>query len=170
MVMNNNISIHKKISNSMKSLVARIVLFVLYRGIKVLAREDSRIMREFQSWPDGLTVVLETSYNGPSISLQKKGDRLVRVSHSENANIRITFRSIDAAFMVLTGQIGVARAYAEHRFILSGDICQTMSIVRCIDIAESYLFPRLMTRRILRKVEKKEFSTIRVYRKIFVGV
>ena len=45
MVMNNNISIHKKISNSMKSLVARIVLFVLYRGIKVLAREDSRIMR-----------------------------------------------------------------------------------------------------------------------------
>ena len=168
--MNNNISIHKKISNSMKSLVARIVLFVLYRGIKVLAREDSRIMREFQSWPDGLTVVLETSYNGPSISLQKKGDRLVRVPHSQNADIWITFRSIDAAFLVLTGQIGVARAYAEHRFMLSGDISQTMSIVRCIDIAESYLFPRLMTRRILRKVENKEFSTLRVYRKIFVGV
>ena len=72
MVMNNNISIHKKISNSMKSLVARIVLFVLYRGIKVLAREDSRIMGEFQSWPDGLSVVLETSYNGPSISLQNQ--------------------------------------------------------------------------------------------------
>ena len=168
--MNNNISIRKKISNSIKAFIARIVLFVLYRGIKVLAREDSRIMREFQSWPEGLSVVLETSYNGPSISLMKKDSKLVRTGNIENADIRITFRSIDAAFLVLTGQIGVARAYAEHRFMLSGDICQTMSIVRCIDIAESYLFPRLMTRRILRKVEKKEFSTLRVYRKIFVGV
>ncbi len=168
--MNNNISIRKKISNSIKAFVARIVLFVLYRGIKVLAREDSRIMNEFQSWPEGLSVVLETSYNGPSISLMKKDSKLVRTGDIENADIRITFRSIDAAFLVLTGQIGVARAYAEHRFMLSGDICQTMSIVRCIDIAESYLFPRLMTRRILRKVEKKEFSTLRVYRKIFVGV
>lgn len=168
--MNNNISIRKKISNSIKAFVARIVLFVLYRVIKVLAREDSRIMNEFQSWPEGLSVVLETSYNGPSISLMKKDSKLVRTGDIENADIRITFRSIDAAFLVLTGQIGVARAYAEHRFMLSGDICQTMSIVRCIDIAESYLFPRLMTRRILRKVEKKEFSTLRVYRKIFVGV
>lgn len=168
--MNNNISIRKKISNSIKAFVARIVLFVLYRGIKVLAREDSRIMNEFQSWPEGLSVVLETSYNGPSISLMKKDSKLVRTGDIENADIRITFRSIDAAFLVLTGQIGVARAYAEHRFMLSGDISQTMSIVRCIDIAESYLFPRLMTRRILRKVEKKEFSTLRVYRKIFVGV
>ena len=160
----------KKAKLSFKGLVAKIVLFVLYRAIKVLAHEDSRIMAEFQTWKDGLTVVLETGHNGPSINLMKNGDRLVRCGRIEKADIRITFRSLDAAFLVLTGQMGVARAYAEHRFMLSGDICQTMSIVRCIDIAESYLFPRLMTRRILRKVEKKEFSTLRVYRKIFVGV
>lgn len=166
----NNISLIKKASNAVKALVARIVLFVLYRAIKVLAHEDSRIMAEFSSWKDGLTVVLETGHNGPAINLKKDADRLVRVHSVDSPDIRITFRSLDAAFLVLTGQMGVSRAYAEHRFMLSGDIGQTMSIVRCIDIAESYLFPRLMTKRILRKVEKKEFSTLRVYRKIFVGV
>lgn len=164
------LSLFKKLSNSLKGVVARVVLFVLYRGIKVLAHEDSRIMAEFRSWPEGLTVAIETAVNGPGIVLAKQGEKLVRLKEKRNCDITITFRSIDAAFLVLTGQMGVARAYAEHRFMLSGDICQTMSIVRCIDIAESYLFPRLMTKRILRKVETKEFSTLRVYRKIFVGV
>lgn len=165
-----NVSAIRRFSLALKAFVAKIVLFVLYRAIKVLAHEDSRIMSEFDSWRNGLTVVLETGNGGPSITLMKKGRKLVRCHHVDDADIRITFRSLDAAFLVLTGQMGVARAYAEHRFMLSGDISQTMSIVRCIDIAESYLFPRLMTRRILRKVENKEFSTLRVYRKIFVGV
>ncbi len=165
-----NVSAIRRFSLALKAIVAKIVLFVLYRAIKVLAHEDSRIMSEFDSWRNGLTVVLETGSGGPSITLMKKGRKLVRCPHVDDADIRITFRSLDAAFLVLTGQMGVARAYAEHRFMLSGDISQTMSIVRCIDIAESYLFPRLMTRRILRKVENKEFSTLRVYRKIFVGV
>lgn len=165
-----NVSAIRRFSLALKAIVAKIVLFVLYRAIKVLAHEDSRIMSEFDSWRNGLTVVLETGNGGPSITLMKKGRKLVSCHHVDDADIRITFRSLDAAFLVLTGQMGVARAYAEHRFMLSGDISQTMSIVRCIDIAESYLFPRLMTRRILRKVENKEFSTLRVYRKIFVGV
>lgn len=165
-----NVSAIRRFSLALKAIVAKIVLFVLYRAIKVLAHEDSRIMSEFDSWRNGLTVVLETGNGGPSISLMKRGRKLVRCPHVDDADIRITFRSLDAAFLVLTGQMGVARAYAEHRFMLSGDISQTMSIVRCIDIAESYLFPRLMTRRILRKVENKEFSTLRVYIKIFVGV
>ena len=166
----NRLSLFRKINNKFKLLVAKIVMLVLYRAIKVLAREDSRIMNEFLSWKDGLTVALEASPDGTAIYMQKYGDKLKRTKACSNVDIRITFRSVDAAFLVLTGQMGVARAYAEHRFMLNGDICQTMSLVRCIDIAESYLFPRLLTKRILRKVEKKEFSTLRVYRKIFVGV
>lgn len=164
------ISLSRKTGLILKTAVSKIVLFVLYRAIKVLAADDSRIRQEFLSWPDGLTVILETCANGPAICLRKEGDRLVRIREAESVDIRITFRSLDAAFLVLTGQIGVARAYAEHRFMLSGDICQTMSLVRCIDIAEIYLFPRLLTKRILRKVETREVSAIHVYRKIFVGV
>lgn len=166
----NRLSLFRKINNKFKSLVAKIVMLVLYRAIKVLAREDSRIMNEFLTWKDGLTVALEASPDGTAIYMQKYDDKLKRIKACSNVDIRIIFRSVDAAFLVLTGQMGVARAYAEHRFMLNGDICQTMSLVRCIDIAESYLFPRLLTKRILRKVEKKEFSTLRVYRKIFVGV
>ena len=61
-------------------------------------------------------------------------------------------------------------AYAEHRFTLKGDIGVTMGLVRMIDIAEAYLFPRIMTKRILRSVPYKEKSTLTIYRKVFIGV
>ena len=74
----NRLSLFRKINNKFKSLVAKIVMLVLYRAIKVLAREDSRIMNEFLSWKDGLTVALEASPDGTAIYMQKYGDKLQR--------------------------------------------------------------------------------------------
>ena len=38
-----------------------------------------------------------------------------------------------------------------------------MSFVRCVEYAEAYLFPRIMTRRILREIPEKRLSTLQVY-------
>ncbi len=171
-------SVCRVIMNSCKSAVASIVLFVLYRAIKVLHDCDSRIRYEFASWPEGLILELAASANGPALFLKKSDGRLVRLrrkelkasTHTVKADISIVFKSVDAAFLVLTGQIGVAQAYAQHRFTLQGDIAMTMSFVRCVDIAEVYLFPSFMTRRILKRIPKKQTSSLGVYRRILFGV
>lgn len=163
-------SIARRTGNGFKSLVSRVVLFVLYRALKVLARDDRRVASEVATWQEGQSVAIEASLEGPSICFKKESGRIVRCKDHTPVDIRITFRSLDAAFLVLTGQMDVANAYAQHRFMLNGDINKAMSLVRCIDIAESYLFPHIMTKRILKRVESKEFSALRVYRKVFLGV
>jgi hypothetical protein len=73
------------------------------------------------------------------------------------------FKSVRGAFLVLTGQMSVSEAYAQHQFSLEGDIYQTMSFVRCVEYAESYLFPRFWSSRILKEVPEKQMSTLAVY-------
>ena len=66
-------------------------------------------------------------------------------------DLEITFKSIDVAFLMFTGRLGVSKAYAEHRFTLKGEIGKAMSLVRCIDIVEAYLFPKFITKNILKE-------------------
>ena len=160
----------KKLTIIVKGIISKVVLFFLYRAIKILAKEDSNIRREFDSWENGLSVALKCSINGPDLYLIKNGSNLIKVKKLEKADIIITFKSLDSAFLVITGQIGISRAYSEHRFMLTGNISKTMSLVRAIDITEAYLFPSIMTKRILKSLPKKERSTLTIYRKVILGV
>ncbi|MFR9062415.1 MAG: hypothetical protein ACLVJO_00885 [[Clostridium] scindens] len=42
------------------------------------------------------------------------------------------FQKPEGAFLVFSGQIGIAQAYSQHRFLVKGEIAQVMSIVRCM--------------------------------------
>ena len=70
---------------------------------------------------------------------------------------------------MLTGRLGVAKAYAEHRFTLKGDISQAMSFVRCVDMIERYLFPYIITKRILKDKYKKQTSSILMYIHVLIN-
>ena len=155
---------------TVKKAISNIVLLVLYRALRVLSQHDSRVRNEFEALPEGFTVALRINPSEGEIRMAKVNGRLKRIGKRDDYAVLITFKGIDAAFKVLTGQMGVARAYAEHRFTLKGDIGVTMGLVRMIDIAEAYLFPRLMTKMILRSVPYKEKSTLTIYRKVFIGV
>ena len=87
----------------------------------------------------------------------------MRSGNIEDPDILISFKSIDGAFLVFSGQMGITEAYAQHRFMVKGDIAEIMSIVRCIELAEVYLFPKIITKRILRRVPGKQLGSFRVY-------
>ena len=103
---------------------------------------------------------------GPKLLVKKENNNIIKLKQTEKIDISIAFKSIDAAFLVLTGRLGVARAYAEHRFTLKGDIAIAMGVVRCVDLVESYLFPKFLTKNILKEVPKREKSMLSVYRTI----
>ena len=138
--------------------INRTVLAVLLRALRVLYREDSRIRTEIDSWPEGLTLKLKCGPGGAVLALQKSGTYA-----AQHTDITMNFKSVQGAFRVLSGQVGISEAYARHLFSLEGDIYQTMSFVRCVEYAEAYLFPRIMTRRILREIPEKRLSTLQVY-------
>lgn len=165
-------SFKKRLSLSLKKNICAVVLYFLFGALKQLASCDTRIAKEIAAWPEGMVYCLKASKNGPFLCFEKSGDTLNRLKEytPDSPNVRITFKSIDSAFLVLTGQLGLAGSYSAHGFILEGDVQKTMSLCRCADLAEGYLFPHVMTRRILKEVPEKEHFSLNIYGRILLGM
>ena len=63
--------------------------------------------------------------------------------------LEIRFKSVEAAFRMVTGQLSAEQAYARHDLIIRGEIGQAMRFLRAIQRVEGYLFPRTMARQLL---------------------
>ena len=149
--------------------VNALVLQVLYRGFRVLYRNDSRVRKEIDGWNPGLTLKLVCGPGGAVLAMGKKeGCGVGRVQRASRTAITMRFKSVEGAFKVLSGQKGISEAYSEHMFTLEGDICQTMSFVRCVEYAEAYLFPHFWCSRILKEVPEKKLSSLLVYGQILL--
>lgn len=154
-----------------KILIEAVVLYVLYAGIYQLYNLDADVREEISGWRLGRVYGLQCSEHGPSLYLMRKRNGIckIAVSSHRQADVSFRFKSPDQAFQVMTGQISVADAYARHAFALSGDIGYAMSFARVVDRAETYLFPGIITRRILKKQAKRQVPMIYVYLRIAAG-
>lgn len=157
----------RRMTRALKRAVCAVVLFVLRRALDVLGRRDSRVRRELSSLGEGFVLRLTTGEGGPQLCVRLEGGRVRRAGAEDAADVTIALKNLDAAFLLLTGTIGVAQAYAQHRFTLRGDITKTMPVVRCVDIAEGYLFPWVWAGRILRRRPGKEMSSVGLYLRVF---
>lgn len=147
-----------------QKLIIYIVLQFLYRGMKVLYKDDIRISNELNGWNEDKSIRLSI-INGPSITIQYSYLKGLSKINKENADIEITFKSLTTAFQVFVGMMSVKQAYLQHCFVLKGDIYESMRFVRCVDLVESYLFPRFITKRIFNHTKKRYQPMILVYLK-----
>ena len=155
-----------------QQIVCGIVLRVLFRAIRVLSHCDSHIRQELLDLPQGQTVKLSVSpaERSRSLTFTVSGGTIRRADTDAVPDIHIVFKNEAMAFRVFTGRMGIAGAYAAHAFTLRGNINQTMGVVRIVDMVEGYLFPRFMTRRILKDIPKKELPTLAVYLRLIPGI
>lgn len=162
-------SLKRKVVIKIKKYISKIVLFFLFRGFKVTCKYDDVVKKEVESWNDGFTASINTGLEDANLIIKKENGKLVKLKIAEKLDLEITFKSIDAAFLMFTGRLGVSKAYAEHRFTLKGEIGKAMSLVRCIDVVEAYLFPKLITKNILKEIPKKSMGLARCYGKVLFG-
>ncbi len=152
-----------------KKAISFAVLYFLYCGLYELSKNDSRVKAEIDSWEEGLTFCLKTGDNCPSLTIMKRSGGIERIADAREPDVVFTFKNLEKAFIVLTGRQSVAHAYAAHSFSLRGDIGKGMSFARCVDLAERYLFPPVITDRILKEKAEKQYSSIALYAKIMTG-
>ena len=148
--------------------VCRVVLFVLFRALNARSVRDGRVAAEIAPWPEARVLGLEVP-GGPALYIVRRGKRLARLKNAPAPDILIRFKSVRDAFYVFTGQMGVAAAYAQHRFAVRGNVSETMSFVRCVDLAEGYLFPPFWAKSILKELPEKQLSSLRLYGAVLLG-
>jgi len=149
----------------MKALLIRVLLWFLGRGICACARLDSRVAAEVATWAEGVRVCLAIAPAGPAMSLELRAGRVrfLGLRAVADAALVIRFKHLEGALPVFLGMKSIARAYAERRMTLQGDLTLAMSVVRVMLITEAYLFPALITRRIMQRVPRREVSQARIY-------
>lgn len=157
---------------SLKILAIRIVFCVLGKGFASCSKYDNRVRIEVDDWSEGTTILLSVADSGPRLMMKKQGGkiRIIKNINLEKPVVSIYFKSINAAILVITGRIGIWQAYAQHRFTLKGDIFSAMSVVRCMDSVENYLFPPFLTNNIIRKRPNKNVSSLKIYGAILFGL
>ncbi len=144
--------------------VNALVLQVLYRSLRVLYKHDSRVREEIDSWDKNISFKLVCGPGGAVLALRScENVGFRKLPRAQRADITMRFKSVEGAFRVLSGQKSIADAYAEHLFMLEGDIYKTMGFVRCLEFAEAYLFPRIWSGRILKEIPDKQLATLKVY-------
>ena len=155
----------------MKTAICSLVFFFLYRGLRVLQRRDSRVRADLAAIPEGFSLRLEASpeQGAPSVVMVLTPQGLRRGKKGDGAKIVVTFKSLDTAFRVVTGRMGIWECYARRAFYLKGNINEAMGFIRGMEYVEAYLFPRFMTRRILKRVPRKQLPTLAVYAMVLAG-
>lgn len=139
-----------------KRLINQVVLFVLGRSLQSLSHRDRLIQHEVEGWPEGFTLMLQIRPNGGSMAVTRlPGGKLqYRGAHfdEKQADVVIYMKNVDTAFAMLTGQTGIDVAYAQHAMCARGDLSNTVSVVRVLNIAEAYLFPGFIARRLMKRM------------------
>lgn len=162
--METDVAVRPGAARAAKRVLAAVVFAVLGRGLVACARIDDRVREDVSAWPDDTVVTLAIAPRGPRTSVRKADGRLVALGSVEiEPDLLVTFKNVDAALPVLIGMKGVVPSFAEHRATLAGDVSLGINLVRCLHVVEGYLFPDLMTRRILPRPATRQAGHLRAY-------
>ncbi len=157
------------LKKTIKKLVVQVVMFVLGRSFQSASKLDFVIQNEISGWEDGMVVLMQVLPKGPSMCLLKKEDRIRYLGSGakEKPNLIISFKNIESAFPVMAGLMGAEQGFAQSRMIVKGDLPVAMSFIRCINRLEAFLFPKIISRRILKRVPKmglkEQIIRLRIY-------
>lgn len=138
-----------------KKTVNQVVLFVLGRALQSLSKTDPLIRAETANWPEGFTLVMDILPKGGSLAVKRQPDQSLRYLGTkfpaDQADVAIHINDVESAFKMFTGQLGSDVAYARHAISAKGDLSYTVSVVRVINVVETYLFPRVISSKLMKE-------------------
>ncbi len=141
-------------SKPLKKRINKIVLFILGRALQSLSHNEPLVQHEVRSWPENFTLMMVIRPNNGSLAVTRCNDGRLKYLGSgfseDQADVVIYIKNIEFAFAMFTGQIGIDLAYAQHAMCARGDLSNTVSVVRVLNIAEAYLFPAVLARRLMK--------------------
>ncbi len=141
-----------------KKIYIAVMLFIVGRAIQAASKIDKTIKKEFEDLPEGFTFSLGVLPNGPFMIVGK--DKNGRAKYmgwdpkGKKLDLRMGIKNTEAAFLVFTFQESTAVAFAHDRFIVEGDLSIALTIVRVLDLVETYLLPKIITRLAVKRYPK----------------
>lgn len=135
--------------------VIKTAMFALGRAWQALYRFDTRLQTEVADWPEGYRLMFKVCPHGPQLVMEKDAQGRLNycglAGREEDVDLVIFFKNVECAFLIYTAQMGIPQAYAEHRMSVKGDLRYGLSVVRSMNVVETYIFPRLIAKQTVKR-------------------
>jgi hypothetical protein len=147
----------QKLSRSYRSKRSVVSISLLVSGVafELISKHSPELKAEIADWEDGRVFSLGVLPDGPAISLKKEGDRIRYLGKGyRDPKLKLLFKNIDCAHLMMTGKISSQAAFAQHRTILHGNIAEAMQTSRAMAIVQSYLLPGSALKKSMKRPPK----------------
>ncbi len=149
-----------------KKIYVWIILFVFGRAFEAAAKVDKSAKEEFAKMPADFCFDMCVLPNGPHMIIGKDEKGKVRYMGWNPRGKKITLwmkiKNMESAILMFTFQESSCVATARDRLIVDGDIPQACGILRLMNLLETLLLPKLVTKLGVKRYPKwSQFSPVR---------
>ena len=130
-----------------------LMMGVIGRGLVSMSQVDDVVRREVSALPAGYTICMKVMHGGPSFVVEVQADGTLKLlkDFQERATLSAIFKHITHAFLVFSFQEGTARAFANDRLFVDGNISHAIRLVRCLNRMETVILPRFVAERAIKR-------------------
>lgn len=151
-----------------KKTTTAIGFFALKQAMVSVSHFNIQVKEELKYFKEGYSLQLKVLPDGPKIAFEKH-DNVFRTTSSkkEKYDLVVIFKTEDIAFRIMTTLSNVPKAFTQNRLMVYGNVADSMVLIRIINIVQSYLFPPILSKRVLKRVPKfnlgEHIGRLRVY-------
>lgn len=136
-----------------KTLIVRLIFLIFVRSLQSLSRFDPVVKKELLNWSNNYSIMYKVQPNGPRISIANVNGILKKVNLKEQeVDMIVYIKNITSAFLLMSSRISSIQAFMEHRAYIKGDVRMAKSLLRILDRMMTYLYPRFITKRIVKRI------------------
>lgn len=131
-----------------------LMMGIIGRGLVSMSQVDDEIRRELAAFPAGYTICMKVmGNNAPSFAVEVQADGTLKLlkDFTGRATLNAIFKHMAHAFLVFSFQEGTARAFANDRLYVDGNISHAIRLVRCLNRMETVILPKLVAERAIKR-------------------
>lgn len=127
------------------------LLDIVGRSLVVSSQVDANIQQEIAHFPIGFRFAMNVFATDLAFYAEVTERKQLCLITAEQAkaqglDLEIRFKHLQHAFLVLSFQESTARAFANDRMVVNGDLSHAVRLVRCLNQLESVILPKLVAR------------------------
>lgn len=130
-----------------------LMMGVVGRGLVSTSQTDAIVRTELAAFPAGYVIQMTVMPSGPAFSAEVQGDGSLRLckDFAGKPDLCVRFKHMSLAFLVLSFQEGTARAFANDRMYVDGEVSHAIRLVRCLSRMETLILPKLVAERAVKR-------------------
>lgn len=152
------------------------LLDVVSRALVGASKVDERIQQEIAQFPVGFRFAMTVFGTDLGFCLQVTEQKCLSVvsptAEQQPVDVKICFKHLRYAFLVLSFQESTAQAFAHDRMFVNGDLSSAIRLVRCLNQLEAVILPKFIARLAVKEypnqltLSQKLNLSQQIYRKV----